>query len=453
MDHAPKPAFPTGERQGSLLALAVLALLVGVAAGLVGATFRFALEQADYLRNVLIVWAQGEALGLCFMAALCGAAAAFAAWLVRQFAPFASGSGIPHVECVLNAEIPPAPFRLLPVKFVGGLLAIGSGLALGREGPSVQMGASLGHLVGRLFRRTWPDCRELFAAGAGAGLATAFNAPIAGAIFVLEELAGRFEPRMAIAALGASATAIAVGRIIIGAAPDFQVEMLAYPAPATGPLFIVLGLVAGAAAVAYNRTLLGTLAAADSLRRWPVELRAGLVGVAVGVLAWVMPAVVGGGDPLTQRALSGVEVLAALPLLFLIRFGLGAVSYAAGTPGGLFAPMLVLGAQLGVFFGMLCQLAFPNLPVQPVGFGVVGMAAFFAGVVRAPITAIALVTEMTASFTMLLPMLGACFAAMLVPMLLRNRPIYDSLRELTLRREQEFARETSAAKRKRRAPA
>jgi chloride channel protein, CIC family len=107
--------------------------------------------------------------------------------------------------------------------------------------------------------------------------------------------------------------------------------------------------------------------------------------------------------------------------------------------------MLVLGAQLGIFFGVVCQIAFPALGIQPAGFGVVGMAAFFTGVVRAPITAIALVTEMTASFTMLLPMLGACFAAMLVPMLLRNRPIYDSLREHTLRREREIAGSTGAA--------
>ena len=444
MGNGPGPSFPTGEAHGSLLTLALLALLVGVAAGLAGASFRFALAQAEHLRSVFILAAHGEAFGICFVAGLCGAAAALGAWLVRRYAPHASGSGIPHVESVLNAEIPPAPFRLVPVKFVGGLLAIGSGLALGREGPSVQMGASLGHLLGRLFRRTWPDCRELFAAGAGAGLATAFNAPIAGAIFVLEELVGQFEPRMAIAALGASAMAIAVGRVIIGNAPDFQVEMLAYPAAATGPLYVALGVVAGAAAVAYNHGLLGTLAVADSFR-WPVELRAGLVGAAVGVLAWFAPEVVGGGDPLTQRALSGAEVLAALPLLFLIRFGLGAVSYAAGTPGGLFAPMLVLGAQLGVFFGMLCQLAFPGLGVQPVGFGVVGMAAFFTGVVRAPVTAIALVTEMTASFTMLLPMLGACFAAMLVPALLRNRPIYDALREHTLRREREFTGRTETA--------
>jgi len=150
---------------------------------------------------------------------------------------------------------------------------------------------------------------------------------------------------------------------------------------------------------------------------------------------WQSPTTGGGGDAITQRSLVGAETLSVLPLVFLLRFGLGTVSYAAGTPGGLFAPMLALGAQLGLFFGLLCRSAFPELDIQAEGFAVVGMATFFTGVVRAPLTGIVLVTEMTANATMLLPMLVACFAAMLVPTLLCDAPIYDSLREHTLRRE------------------
>ena len=281
--------------------------------------------------------------------------------------------------------------------------------------------------------RDWPDCRVLLAAGAGAGLATAFNAPIAGAVFVLEELVGRFEHRIAIAALGASAAAIGVARLFLGDAPDFQVDPLAYGGAEAQPLYFVLGAVAGLLAVVYNRTMLGTLAAADQLSAWPVELRAGLIGAAVGIVAWFAPGLVGGGDVITQRALAGVGPLALLPVVLVLRLGLGAVSYAAGTPGGLFAPMLVLGAQLGLLFGALCRLAFPGLDIQPVAFAVVAMAAFFTGVVRAPLTGIVLVIEMTASFPMLLPMLAACFMAMVVPTLLRDAPIYESLRERTLR--------------------
>jgi chloride channel protein, CIC family len=422
--------------KGGLLLLTLLACVVGAGAGLIGALFRVSLQQADGWRNGLIAWAHGMPMaGFVLVSAGCAAAVALAAWLVRRFSPEASGSGIPHVESVLREEMPPAPFSVLPVKFVGGWLAIGAGLALGREGPSVQMGASIANVVGTLARRKWPDARALLAAGAGAGLAAAFNAPTAGAVFVLEELVRRFEPRMAIAAVAASTGAIFVSRLVIGDAPDFDVGTLPYPAPATMPLHLALGVLAGLLAVAYNCAVLGALAGAAALKRLPLELRAGLIGAAVGALAWFAPELVGGGDPLTQQALDGSGTLALLPLVFLLRFGLGAVSYAAGTPGGLFAPLLVLGAQLGLWCGLLSRLAFPDLDIVPQGFAVVGMAAFFAGVVRAPVTGITLVVEMTSNVTMLLPMLGATFVAMLVPALLGNAPIYDALRLQSLPRD------------------
>ena len=183
----------SGDRDDEgLLVLSILALIVGALSGLVGALFLLMLARADKFRDAAVVWAHSRpVVGFLVLSMACGAGAALAAWLVHRFSPQASGSGIPHVEAVLNEDLPQAPFRIVPVKFVGGVLAIGSGLALGREGPTVQMSATLGHLVGKVFRRGWPDCRVLLAAGAGAGLATAFNAPIAGAIFVLEELVRR----------------------------------------------------------------------------------------------------------------------------------------------------------------------------------------------------------------------------------------------------------------------
>jgi CIC family chloride channel protein len=295
------------------------------------------------------------------------------------------------------------------------------------------MGAGTAHLLGKLFRRNEDDCKTLLAAGAGAGLATAFNAPIAGAAFVLEELARRFDTRVTIATLGASAGAIAVARVLLGDAPDFHVQPLPYPGFGTVAVHLALGVVAGFLGVVYNRALLATLAAMEQLRRWPVELRAALVGAAIGVISWFAPSWVGGGDAITQRTLAGTETVAILPIIFLFRFGLGMVSYAARTPGGLFAPMLVLGSQSGFLVGILCYQWFPTLAPNPTALGVVGMAAFFTAVVRAPVTGIVLVIEMTASFTLLLPMLASCFVAMLVPTLLRNASIYDSLRGRTLR--------------------
>jgi chloride channel protein, CIC family len=152
-------------------------------------------------------------------------------------------------------------------------------------------------------RRNWLDCKVLIAAGAGAGLATAFNAPIAGAVFVLEELMRRFETRTAIAALGASAAAIAVARALLGVASDFDVEPLAYVGVRSWLLFAALGAVAGLAAAFYNSALLGALAVMDRLSRWPAEIRGAIIGATVEAIAWFAPALVGGGDDITQRTL------------------------------------------------------------------------------------------------------------------------------------------------------
>jgi len=175
--------------------------------------------------------------------------------------------------------------------------------------------------------------------------------------------------------------------------------------------------------------VVGALAAAERLGRWlSGDVRAMTIGAAVGLLAWFGPGLVGGGDAITQRSLAGGDSMMLVGGVFLVRFGLGPVSYAAGTPGGLFAPLLVLGAQSGLVLGTLFCSWFPYLAERPAAFAVVGMAAFFSAVVRAPVTGIILVTEMTGCFTLLLPMLLACFAAMAVPTLLGDPPIYDSLR-------------------------
>jgi chloride channel protein, CIC family len=423
---------PTSEAPDGrgLLAISLASLPVGAGVGVVAASFRLLLEKADLLRDAFVRWAHPYGLGgFALLVVLCAAAAWIAAWLVRRFSQQAAGSGIPHVENVLRGKAPPAHASLLLVKYFGGLLAIGSGLALGREGPSVQMGATIGNLCGEALGLDWRLRRVLLACGAGAGLAAAFNAPVAGAVFVLEELVRQFELHIAIAALGASATAIFVSQAILGTAPDFHVEELAFADPKASAVYFLFGAIAGAAGVAYCKLLLGGMSLAEKIDRQAPGLTAILVGALVGVLAWFAPNLVGGGEQLTQQALLGPQPLAALFLVFLLRFGLATASYATTTPGGIFAPLLVLGAQLGLICGQIAKLAFTGLYLQPVAFALVGMAAFFTAIVRAPLTGIVLVTEMTADATLLLPMLAASFCAMILPTLARQPPIYDSLRD------------------------
>ena len=424
------------DQHTGLAGLVLASLFIGACAGLLGATFRLTLHWVDGLRGAAIAAAQDiPVAGYLLVAGGAAAAAGLAAWLVHRFARDAAGSGIPQVEVIIaTGGLPRTPLRLILVKFFGGTLAIGSGLALGREGPSVQMGASIAHVLGRLFRRNAPDIRVLVAAGAGAGLATAFNAPIAGAVFVLEELVRRFEPRIAVAALGASAMAIAAARMLLGHEPDFHVPAQPYPGFGTIPVHLALGLLAGAAGALYCRLVLGLLRAGDRLAGLHPALRAALIGALVGTLAWFLPHLVGGGDLLTQRTLDAVDPLGTICLVFALRFVLGPLSYMAPTPGGLFAPMLVLGAQIGVASALVLGPVFPSAPA-PAAMAVVAMAAFFTAVVRAPLTGIVLVTELTGGFTLLLPMLAACCAAMAVPALLGVRPLYDALRDRLLERE------------------
>ena len=311
----------------SLAKLALLSMLTGATIGLVIGCFRVALDHMNTARTETITWAhQWPVLGFVLVCASVAATTALAAWLVQRSGQPAAGSGIPHVEAVIEGTLPAAPLLLLPIKFVGGLLAIGGGLALGREGPSVQMGANLAQFCGATFRLPTADRIALFASGAGAGLAVAFNAPMAGSVFVLEELVRRFDIRIAIAALGASCSAIAVASLLLGQQPDFHVAELSVPSTWTGPVFGLLGIVAGLAGVAYNRLIIRTCALFDGMTRWRPEFRALLIGALVGVLAWFAPHMVGGGDEISQQVLVGGIGLAALPLIFAVRFVLGPLS-------------------------------------------------------------------------------------------------------------------------------
>jgi CIC family chloride channel protein len=269
------------------------------------------------------------------------------------------------------------------------------------------------------------------AAGAGAGLATAFNAPLAGAVFVLEELVGVFDMDVTIATIGASAGAISFSRVFLGQAPEFHLQPLDYPGFGSLPAYAVLGVLLGFLGVLYSRAMLFALALTAKLHKVRVEWRAVLIGAAVGLLTWFLPGLVGGGDNITQQTLSGNAVFATLAAAFLLRFVLGPISYAACTPGGLFAPLLTIGSQGGLLFGILWCRWFDGPGLVPREFALVGMAALFGAVVRAPITGILLIVELTGSFNYFLAMLGATFASVGVATLIGDPPIYESLRELS----------------------
>ena len=433
------------EQPWQLFAFTLTAVLVGVLTGLMAATFRIVLLGIGTVRTQFIGWAHGNLFfGFLLVAGAGAAATSAAAWLVHRVEPHAEGSGIPRVEGVVEGRTAPGSAKILPVKYVGGVLAIGAGLALGREGPSVQMGGNIAVILSRLLRRNRNDMRTLVAAGAAAGLATAFNAPIAGGVFVLEELVKRFDPRTTIATLLASAAGFGSASLLLNNTSDFYVAPLHDPRLAQTPLVLVVGLVTGYVGVLYNRAVLYSLRLADT-STWSVEARAGLIGAAVGAAAFFVPWIVGGGDELTARALTGQDTILAVVGILAVRFFLGIISYAALTPGGLFAPMLVMGSDLGLLVGLLGAAAVPSLTPDVAGMALIGMAAFFTSSVRAPVTGLILATEMTRSVNLLPQMLGACAMAMLVATMLKSEPIYDSLTARAVRNAHTNALEERAA--------
>ncbi len=433
------------EQPWHLFAFTATAVLVGVLTGFMAATFRIVLLGIATVRTQFVGWAHGNVFfGFLLVVAVAAAATAAAAWLVHKVEPHAEGSGIPRVEGVVEGRTAPGSARILPVKYVGGVLAIGAGLALGREGPSVQMGGNIAVILSRLLRRNRHDMRTLVAAGAAAGLATAFNAPIAGGVFVLEELVKRFDPRTTIATLLASAAGFGSASLLLSNTSDFYVAPLHDPRLVQTPLVLIVGLVTGYVGVLYNRAVLYSLRIADT-STWPVELRAGLIGAAVGGAAFFAPWIVGGGDDLTARALTGQDTILTVVGILVVRFFLGIISYAALTPGGLFAPMLVMGSDLGLLVGLLGAAVAPSMTPDLAGAALIGMAAFFTSSVRAPVTGLILATEMTHSVNLLPQMLGACAMAMLVATMLKSEPIYDSLTARAVRNAQANLLEEQAA--------
>ena len=408
------------------------AVIVGVLAGVLASLFRLGLEAAEHGRDALVAAMPGW-LGLP-AAVLTGAlGGGLGVWLVRRFAPHASGSGIPQLKSILLRESEPEWKRLLPVKFAGGILSTGGGFALGREGPTVQMGSGLGQMVAEWFKvkAGEGERRALLSAGAGAGLAAAFNAPLSGVVFVLEELHGNFTPVMFVAAFLASVSGDVAARLLTGELPVFHLAGMVAPGVASLPWAAVLGALMGCLGVVFNRCLLATLDLRERILRWPALTVGAAVGAYIGLVGWVVPGIAGSGGPLVQMAISGRLALTLLPLFVVARFSLTMASYASGAAGGIFAPLLVLGALSGMWFGAGVHLVMTHGPASltPDVFCVLGMGALFTAIVRAPLTGIVLMIELTGVYDFMLPLLVSCLLAYGVAEALGNTPIYEALRQ------------------------
>lgn len=398
----------------------VIGLVAGLSAVILKAGVGWLGTWRVHMANQFPAWIVLPAVGLT--------GGAIAGWLVERFSPESSGSGIPQVKAVL-AKVPlPFNIRMAWVKLLSGILTLGSGLALGREGPTVQIGAALAAQFSRWFPTAPNQRRQLVAAGAGAGLAAAFNAPLAGVFFIVEELLRDFSS----ATLGTAVLAAFVGAVVsrLFGAHGLDVNLLD-TAPVTDfsaaeiPLYILLGIIAGGVGALFNQSVLTSLSFYRDRLKWPLFWRIGLAGLLSGLIVAFLPVIFRDGSGLREVLTAGQSNWQLAAIALAAQFCLTIIAYGSGAPGGLFAPVLVMGASLGALMGHTAHLLFHVS--SPVTYALAGMGILFSAVIRVPITGIVIIFEMTADFNLVLPLMIGSITAYIVGEALSPGSLYDRL--------------------------
>ncbi|WP_312861429.1 H(+)/Cl(-) exchange transporter ClcA [Segnochrobactrum spirostomi] len=430
MSESAQPAEP---RPSDAIYYAI-ALAAGAVVGLIGSYFHLGtVAIASWITHLKPVFSGGSLILASSVTAAIMVVAAV--WLVRTFCPEAAGSGVQEIEGAMEGLRTVRWKRILPVKFVGGLLALGSGLVAGREGPTIHMGASVAQAASDWFRLPVRDTRGLLAAGGAAGLAAAFNAPLAAILFVIEETRRQFPygfRTYTAVILGSFASAV-VCELITGTSP--ALEMFAPKLPLVWlPAFFGLGIVLGVVGVLFNKALIASLDTSLKIgRRWSPYLVPLVVGAAIGALLILRPEATGGGEVLVIALAQKNLPLAALAIVVVIRFVMTMFSYSTGVPGGIFAPILALATSIGLLYATVLQLALPLPEGAQAAFAIAAMGGLFSSTVRAPLVGMVLVAELTGAYTLLVPVILTCVTANIVAEALGGRPIYEVLLERTLR--------------------
>mgnify|MGYP000928483718 CR=1 FL=1 len=414
-------------------------IAVGSIVGLVVALFRIMIVKADQARQVVVQLVKVRPI-YAFIVLM---ALILIAWILDKllkYEPDISGSGIPQIEGELKGLEDQNWRKVLAAKFAGCVLAIGGGLALGREGPSIQLGGMIGKGFARRKNALLTEERLLMSCGAGAGLAAAFGAPLAGVLFVLEELHKNFSAEVLVSTMAASAVADYIAVNIIGLKPvfDFDVEhripLRLYWA------VILLGVILGILGFIYNK-LLDKMQ--DFFERFDSKfISIGIMLMLSFLLMFIYPTVLGSGNDLVEVISKGKFALGALVILLFAKLFFSTGSFGTGTPGGIFLPLLVIGAITGGLYSTFLSNVFGIEEYYIKGFVIIAMAGFFSAIVRAPITGVILITEMTGNFMTLLSLVATSLVAYVVADLLGGEPVYDQLMHRRQRKKAENGNST-----------
>lgn len=410
------------------LYLLFLSVLVGLSAGFLTSLYRLALEKAENLGLKIYNFTSHQLLTLPLLILGLLLLTAVITFLMKRY-PMSSGSGIPQVKGQLQGYFKNNWFTTAFSKFVAGTLAMLGGLSLGREGPSIQLGASMGQMVSSRLAETERHKRILIASGASAGLSAAFNAPLSGVMFTLEEVFKYFSPLILVTCMASAMVADMVSRLIFGAEPVFHFQIVGSIELSDYWLLLLLGVVLGFFGAFYNWTLLKSQGLMKKINS--SFLRVFISFAVVAVTALIFPLVVGSGHHLMERFSFGMG-LGFLCVILVSKYVISMISYGSGVPGGIFFPLLVLGASLGAVFATIVINGFQLPHHLFANFVILAMAGTFTAIVRAPMTGILLLVEMTGSFDHLLPLALVSLVAYVVADLLHAAPIYDSLLEIML---------------------
>lgn len=423
------------ENPRHIFKLTVQGVFVGIFAGLMVSLYRYLLYASeDVLRSYLAIINGNVFYIIVFFVSLV-VLGLLTAWLMR-WERDAMGSGIPQVNAETKGFLDVNWYKTLFAKIVGGVLTALGGLSLGPEGPSVQIGAMAGKGVSKIFNESKTDELRLILVGSAVGITAAFNAPLAGVIFILEEINHGFDKTLVFIALVSAIVSDFISNLIFG-----QSTILSFPISniplSSYWLLILLGLILGLLGYAYN---VGMIKAEDLWAKIPnlsLEVKFVSVFLVSGVIALTLPQISCGGHFMMDLLGVAMPSLSLLLIYFVAKSFFSIFSFSSGAPGGIFLPILVLGAYIGAIFA---SVFIPICGLESVliyKFIIISMAGFFTATVRSPITGIVLLSEMSGSTESLVAMLLVCLIAYIVPTLLGNEPIYEALLERLLNKRQE----------------
>jgi CIC family chloride channel protein len=348
-------------------------------------------------------------------------------YLLYRYFPNARGSGVPQTKAALFAREGRITLRTVLGKFFCTSATLASGIPLGREGPSVQVGAGIGSVLGRFLGLRSEQVKNLIPVGAAAAIAAAFNTPLAAVVFSLEEIMGDLHAPVMGAVVLASATAWMVLRLFLGNHPLFAVPQYQLVHPVEFAVYAVLGVAGGLVSVAFTKLLLGLRARFLRFPQNTLWFQPVAGGLLVGLMGWFVPQVMGVGYGYVGDALNGRMAFNLMLLLVVLKLVAVTASYASGNAGGIFGPSLFIGAMLGGTVGTLAHHLLPTYTATPGAYALVGMGAVFAGIVRAPMTSVLMIFEMTQDYAVIVPLMIANLVSLFIASRLQEEPIYEAL--------------------------